>query len=121
MRNIDLNILILGQAINEKILSMSVNDYQIEIETADSQFSYCNGVLILVTGLLIGKIDNKQLKFTQSFFLVPRENASYFILNDVLRLFSEKKASGSDQLPVNNTNGDSSKALLTSGTGRIIA
>lgn len=100
---------------------MSVNDYQIEIETADSQFSYYNGVLILVTGLLIGKIDNKQLKFTQSFFLAPRENASYFILNDVLRFSSEKKASESDQLVVNNTNGDSSKALLTSGTGRIIA
>lgn len=56
--------------------------------TADSQPSLKNGVATLVTGLVIGK-DGGRRKFSQSFFLVPR-NGSYFVLNDTFRYVSDE-------------------------------
>lgn len=40
------------------------------------------GVIVLVTGYLIGK-DSDKRTFAQSFFLAPQENG-FFVLNDVL-------------------------------------
>ncbi|KAE8662800.1 Nuclear transport factor 2 family protein with RNA binding domain isoform 1 [Hibiscus syriacus] len=71
------------QGINEKILSLDYKNYKAEINTADAQKSYKEGVTVLVTGCLMGK-DNLKRKFAQSFFLAPQDNG-YFVLNDVFR------------------------------------
>ncbi|XVF58439.1 hypothetical protein PTKIN_Ptkin07bG0067000 [Pterospermum kingtungense] len=71
------------QGINEKILSLDYTNYKAEINTADAQKSYKEGVTVLVTGCLTGK-DNLKRKFAQSFFLAPQDNG-YFVLNDVFR------------------------------------
>ncbi|URD73359.1 Nuclear transport factor 2 (NTF2) domain [Musa troglodytarum] len=76
------------QAINDMIMSLDFRNCFTEIETADSQISYRNGVLIVVTGSFIGQ-DAIRRKFAQSFFLAPQENGGYFVLNDVFRFLSE--------------------------------
>ncbi|KHG02545.1 Ras GTPase-activating-binding protein 2 [Gossypium arboreum] len=50
--------------INELILSLDYQSYKAEISFADAQFSLANGVIVLVTGSLIGK-DDVRRKFTQ--------------------------------------------------------
>lgn len=62
---------------------MDYTNYKAEINTADAQKSYKEGVTVLVTGCLTGK-DNLKRKFAQSFFLAPQDNG-YFVLNDVFR------------------------------------
>lgn len=59
----------------------------------DAQESYGGGVLVLVTGCMIGKDRIKQ-KFTQCFFLAPQEKG-YFVLNDVLRYVNDNGCQGS--------------------------
>lgn len=59
----------------------------------DAQESYDGGVIVLVTGFMIGKDDIKQ-KFTQCFFLAPQEKG-YFVLNDVFRYVDENGIQGS--------------------------
>ncbi|XP_039026185.1 nuclear transport factor 2-like isoform X2 [Hibiscus syriacus] len=71
------------QGINEKILSLDYKNCKAEINTADAQKSYKEGVTVLVTGYLMGK-DNLKRNFAQSFFLAPQDNG-YFVLNDVFR------------------------------------
>ncbi|XWS30158.1 hypothetical protein CRYUN_Cryun24cG0093800 [Craigia yunnanensis] len=71
------------QGINEKILSLDYKNHKAEINTADAQKSYEEGVTVLVTGCLTGN-DNLKRKFAQSFFLAPQDNG-YFVLNDVFR------------------------------------
>lgn len=53
----------------------------------DAQDSFNGGVLVLVTGYLIGK-DSLRRKFSQSFFLAPQDKG-YFVLNDVFRYVDE--------------------------------
>ncbi|WCJ25580.1 Nuclear transport factor 2 (NTF2) family protein with RNA binding (RRM-RBD-RNP motifs) domain [Euphorbia peplus] len=77
------------QGINDKILSLNFKDYSAEIETADAQRSYKDGVTVLVTGSLMGK-DNLKRKFAQSFFLAPQDNG-YFVLNDVFRFVEDSE------------------------------
>lgn len=74
-------------AINDKIISLDYSDYTAEIKTVDSQDSYNQGVLVLVTGALNGK-DGLKRNFTQSFFLAPQDKG-YFVLNDVFRYLDE--------------------------------
>ncbi|KAL2336831.1 hypothetical protein Fmac_011277 [Flemingia macrophylla] len=69
--------------INKKILSLGYGELSAEIISVDAQESFGGGVLVLVTGFMIGKDDIKQ-KFTQCFFLAPQEKG-YFVLNDVFR------------------------------------
>jgi Nuclear transport factor 2 (NTF2) domain len=76
---------LLYQGINQKIMSMDVSNYFWEIETADAQPSYMNGVFIVVTGCLTGP-DRIRRNFAQSFFLAPQDANGYFVLNDVLRI-----------------------------------
>lgn len=64
-------------------MSFDYGNTKIQILTADSQASYKNGVVTLVTGLLTLK-DGVRMRFSQSFFLVPQKG-SYFVLNDVFR------------------------------------
>jgi Nuclear transport factor 2 (NTF2) domain len=66
-------------------MSMDVSNYFWEIETADAQPSYMNGVFIVVTGCLTGP-DRIRRNFAQSFFLAPQDANGYFVLNDVLRI-----------------------------------
>ncbi|CAH2037872.1 unnamed protein product [Thlaspi arvense] len=76
------------KAINDQIMSFDYVNSKIQILTADSQPSYKNGVVTLVTGLLTVK-DGKRMRFSQSFFLVPKKG-SYFVLNDVFRYVSDE-------------------------------
>ncbi|VVA91234.1 unnamed protein product [Arabis nemorensis] len=76
------------KAVDEQIMSFDYENSKIQILTADSQASYKNGVLTLVTGLLTVK-DGERMRFSQSFFLVP-QNGSYFVLNDVFRYVSDE-------------------------------
>lgn len=76
------------KAINEQIMSFDYEISKIQILTADSQASYMNGVVTLVTGLLTVK-EGQRMRFSQSFFLVPL-NGSYFVLNDVFRYVADE-------------------------------
>lgn len=58
-----------------------------EILSVDSQESYNDGVMVVVTGILIGS--NLKRKFMQAFFLAPQDNG-YFVLNDVFRYLDDK-------------------------------
>nr|CAD1822620.1 unnamed protein product [Ananas comosus var. bracteatus] len=100
------------QAINEKILSLDFHNCFTEIETADSQLSYMNGVFIVVTGTLIGT-DNVKRKFTQSFFLAPQQTGGYFVLNDVFRFIKEDYLGGINQLVVNESENNGADGALT--------
>ncbi|KAK7293150.1 hypothetical protein RJT34_16011 [Clitoria ternatea] len=79
--------------INKKILSLGYGELSAEIISVDAQESYGGGVLVLVTGFMIGKDGIKQ-KFTQCFFLAPQEKG-YFVLNDVFRYVDENGIQGS--------------------------
>ncbi|PWA89774.1 Nuclear transport factor 2 [Artemisia annua] len=78
------------KGINDKICSMDYTTYKAEIKTADAQESYKDGVIVLVTGFLTRKEDNRRRKFIQSFFLAPQDKG-YFVLNDVFRYVDESK------------------------------
>ncbi|XP_027350599.1 putative G3BP-like protein [Abrus precatorius] len=80
-------------AINEKILSLGYGELSAEIISVDAQESYGGGVLVLVTGFMMGK-DGIKKKFTQCFFLAPQEKG-YFVLNDVFRYVDENGIQGS--------------------------
>ncbi|KAK8948771.1 hypothetical protein KSP39_PZI005436 [Platanthera zijinensis] len=72
-------------AIDEKIRSMDYNECQTKIKTVDAQESLDGGVIVLVTGYLIGK-DFVKKDFTQTFFLATQDNDnSYYVLNDIFR------------------------------------
>ncbi|XP_022773758.1 putative G3BP-like protein isoform X2 [Durio zibethinus] len=86
------------QGINEKILSLDYTNHKAEINTADAQKSYKEGVTLLVTGCLTGT-DNLKRKFAQSFFLAPQDNG-YFVLNDVFRYVED-----GEPLEKHNVNG----------------
>ncbi|WJX81620.1 myosin ATPase [Trifolium repens] len=81
--------------IDKKILSLGYSELSAEIISVDAQESHGGGVIVLVTGFMIGKDDIKQ-KFTQCFFLAPQEKG-YFVLNDVFRYVEENGIKGSDQ------------------------
>ncbi|CAI0390757.1 unnamed protein product [Linum tenue] len=76
--------------INQMILSLEYKDCEVQILTADSQKSFGDGVIVLVTGFLTAK-DGLKRKFTQLFFLAPQDNAGFFVLNDVLRYVDEEE------------------------------
>lgn len=86
---------------------MGYSELSAEIISVDAQESYGGGVLVLVTGFMIGKDDIKQ-KFTQCFFLAPQEKG-YFVLNDVFRYVDENRIEGSAhdvESPVSLDNGN---------------
>ncbi|KAH9298846.1 hypothetical protein KI387_030528, partial [Taxus chinensis] len=84
--NGELSCITTMEAINEKIVSLDYGEYKAEIKTVDSQESFNHGVLVLVTGALLGKTVRRN--FTQSFFLAPQEKG-FFVLNDVFRYLEE--------------------------------
>lgn len=105
---------LLEQDINEKILSFDYKEYKAEIETADAQKSYKDGVTVLVTGSLTGK-DNLKRKFAQSFFLAPQDNG-YFVLNDVFRYVEDGEIL--ENCPVNGVD-DATKVPITVDPGKL--
>jgi hypothetical protein len=86
---------------------LGYSELSAEIISVDAQESFGGGVIVLVTGFMIGKDDIKQ-KFTQCFFLAPQEKG-YFVLNDVFRYVEENGINGSDQdigFPASPDNGN---------------
>ncbi|XVE85735.1 hypothetical protein DITRI_Ditri17bG0115000 [Diplodiscus trichospermus] len=75
--------------INELILSLDYQSYKAEICFVDAQFSYAKGLIVLVSGCLIGK-NNLRRKFMQSLFLAPQKTG-YYVLNDVFRYADDKE------------------------------
>jgi len=69
--------------IYNKVMSSDYSELKAEIKTVDSQDSHGGGVLVLVTGSLSIKSNDKR-NFVQSFFLAPQEKG-YFVLNDIFR------------------------------------
>ncbi|CAL9064807.1 unnamed protein product [Musa banksii] len=100
------------QAINDMIMSLDFRNCFTEIETADSQISYQNGVLIVVTGSFIGQ-DAIRRKFAQSFFLAPQEKGGYFVLNDVFRFLSETRQREMNYMLGDGTKDDSPQVLIS--------
>lgn len=79
---------------------MEYQKFKVQIFSADAQASYNDGLIVLVTGCLLGK-DNLGRKFTQSFFLAPQDKG-YFALNDVFRYVDEMEDKGESKGVVNN-------------------
>lgn len=76
------------EGINQQIMSLDYSGFKAVIKTIDSQESYNNGVLVLVTGSLT--FENSVARtFTQSFFLAPQEKG-YFVLNDIFKYVDEE-------------------------------
>ncbi|XP_026656962.1 nuclear transport factor 2-like [Phoenix dactylifera] len=75
------------QAINEKILSMDYREFGAEIKVVDAQEPLDSGVLVLITGYLIGK-ENIRRSFIQSFFLATQDKGGN-VLNDIFRFVEE--------------------------------
>ncbi|KAJ6800154.1 putative G3BP-like protein [Iris pallida] len=96
---------VIASAINDKLLSYDFN--RSEIESIDSQASYHDGVMIVVTGCLTGS-DNSPRNFTQSFFLAPQDNGGFFVLNDIFRFLDQPN--DSNQVLPNGTNEDEPKS-----------
>lgn len=99
------------QAINEKILSLDYLKSKAEILSADAEYSYKDGVIVLVTGILTGKDDTRR-KFSQAFFLAPQEKG-YFVLNDVFRYVGESESVGAVSVENNHIKESEPKAPLT--------
>ncbi|KAA8547909.1 hypothetical protein F0562_004338 [Nyssa sinensis] len=95
--------------INDKICSLDYKNYKAEIETADAQDSYKDGVIVLVTGCLTGK-DNLRRKFAQTFFLAPQDKG-YFVLNDVFRYVEKTEPLESNKVTVNGIDDTPSVSL----------
>ena len=89
------------QEIKKLILSLDYKNCVVEIQTVDSQESYENAVMVIVTGFFAGK-DSDRKRFTQAFFLVPQDDGTkYFVLNDIFRYVEEsenKKISDADNI-----------------------
>lgn len=89
------------QVINEEIQSLASKNCNPEIETVDAEMSYERGIIVLVTGSLTG-MDSVKRRFTQTFFLAPKEEEEgYFALNDVLRFVEESEQLEMKCEPVN--------------------
>lgn len=71
------------QGISEKILSLEYLSCNVEISNVDAQQSSNDGVIVLVTGFLIGEGEKKR-GFAQTFFLAKNAKG-YFVLNDIFR------------------------------------
>lgn len=95
------------QHIKHKLYSLDYPNCKVEVETADAQDSYHDGVMVFATGSLTGK-DNRTRRFIQSFFLAPQERG-YFVLNDVLRYVEACEPSENAET---SETGDSSTPLI---------
>ncbi|KAN0064739.1 Nuclear transport factor 2 [Thecaphora frezii] len=77
-----------AKAITEKLLSLPFQKVEHQVETRDAQpqsLGGVNGILVLVTGLLVVDGGPNKLRFSQAFTLIP-DGASFYVYNDVFRL-----------------------------------
>lgn len=70
------------QGIKDILLSEHLSE-KVEIFSIDTQQSCNDGVIVIVTGFLIGDSEKKR-SFIQTFFLAKHETG-YFVLNDIFR------------------------------------
>ncbi|KAH6829689.1 hypothetical protein C2S53_016243 [Perilla frutescens var. hirtella] len=105
-------------SINDTICSLDYKNYKAEIKTADAQNSFKEGVIVLVTGCLTGKVNLRRRKFTQTFFLAPQDKG-YYVLNDVFRYVEDSEAdvvtevaTVADDTPSNTLTQDPEPALV---------
>lgn len=77
--------LLSGQQIHTLVMSLSYTG--IEIKTAHSLESWSGGVLVMVSGSVQIK-DNQRRKFMQTFFLAPQEKG-FFVLNDIFHFVED--------------------------------
>ncbi|KAK1423353.1 hypothetical protein QVD17_18652 [Tagetes erecta] len=99
------------KGITDKICSLDYTAYIAEINTADAQESYKDGVIVLVTGFLTRKEDNQRKKFIQSFFLAPQDKG-YFVLNDVFRYVDESKPTEDKHVVAEEINDNQTTSLI---------
>ncbi|XP_011018725.1 PREDICTED: putative G3BP-like protein [Populus euphratica] len=89
------------EEIKKLILSLDYKNCVVEIQTVDSQESYENAVMVIVTGFFAGK-DSDRKRFTQAFFLVQQDDGTtYDVMNDIFRYVEEsenKKISDADNI-----------------------
>ncbi|PHU02294.1 hypothetical protein BC332_27545 [Capsicum chinense] len=79
------------KGIHEFIVSFHFKSNKVEVTTIDSQSSVTGGVLVVVTGSLIGQ-DESRKRFSQTFFLTPQE-MRYYVLNDIFGFIGIEEAS----------------------------
>ncbi|OMO60437.1 Nuclear transport factor 2 [Corchorus capsularis] len=101
--------------INELILSLDFKSYRADIISVDAQLSFAKGVIVIVTGYLIGDQDNVRRKFTQSFFLAPQEGG-YYVLNDVFRYVDDEEPQ-----PVAVANNDTAPLAIGDANGEQVS
>lgn len=106
----------LDQGINAQIMSTDYTGYVIKLQNVDSQASYMGGVLIFVIGSFTTP-DAVKKKFTQSFFLAPQGNGSYFVLNDMFRFVSEMSLAVAQETMVNHDNESTQRVTLPAESG----
>ncbi|PHT33644.1 hypothetical protein CQW23_25444 [Capsicum baccatum] len=80
-----------SEGINEFIVSSHFKSNKVEVTTTDCQSSAAGGVLVVVTGCLIGQ-DESRKRFSQTFFLTPQE-MGYYVLNDIFRFIGVEESS----------------------------
>jgi RNA recognition motif-containing protein len=76
------------EGINQLVTSTDYRASKVQIKTVDSQTSYNNAVLVLVSGFITFK-NSGAWTFTQSFVLAPQEK-EHFVLNDIVRYLDEE-------------------------------
>ncbi|KAM3421165.1 NTF2-related export protein [Cercospora zeina] len=73
-------------AITTKLVELPFNQVEHQVATLDAQPSNENGgILVIVTGALLVKDEDRPMSYTQTFQLLP-DGGSYYIFNDVFRL-----------------------------------
>ncbi|XWS08351.1 hypothetical protein CRYUN_Cryun41cG0072300 [Craigia yunnanensis] len=77
------------KGISDHFLSLS-DAKKYDILSYDAQHSFGNGFFLVVIGCVTLEND-KPKKFSQSFFLAPKENGGYFALNDVFIFLDDEK------------------------------
>ena len=102
------------QGIKDMILSSDYKGCSVKITSADVQASDAGGILVAVTGDLIGK-DKVRKTFWQTFFVAKREKV-YFVLNDILRFMEAPKSLAHSSS--NGTDANASDVPLSHDQGR---
>ncbi|OJJ39179.1 hypothetical protein ASPWEDRAFT_36907 [Aspergillus wentii DTO 134E9] len=78
---------ILGAAnIIEKLTSLPFEKVQHQVSTLDAQPSRDGAIIVMVTGALLVDQEQRPMNYSQTFFLHPDGQGSYFVFNDIFRL-----------------------------------
>ncbi|KAL2054247.1 hypothetical protein ABVK25_005388 [Lepraria finkii] len=74
-------------AILEKLTTLQFERVKHQVATLDAQPSNeSGGILVLVTGALLVDEEQRPMKYTQIFQLMPDGAGSYFVFNDIFKL-----------------------------------